>query len=120
MSLEQRSLVAPTSFRPVTEDRLREVVRRIVEAFDPERIILFGSYASGEPTPDSDVDLLVVMEDGERPARRSARIARVLLDIPFPIDILVRTPEEVQHRLRIGDYFIKQVLEQGRSLYERD
>ena len=120
MSLEQRPLVAPTGFPPVTEERLQEVVRRIVEAFDPERIILFGSYVSGAPTPDSDVDLLIVMEDGERPARRSARVARVLLDVPFPIDILVRTPEELQHRLRIGDYFIQEILEQGRALYERD
>nr|HID12342.1 nucleotidyltransferase domain-containing protein [Anaerolineae bacterium] len=120
MAPEQRSPVAPIGFPPVTEERLQEMVQRIVEAFDPERIILFGSYASGEPTPHSDVDLLIVMEDGDRPARRSARIARVLLDVPFPIDILVRTPTELQHRLHIGDYFIQEILERGRVLYERD
>ena len=120
MTTEQQVLVAPTSFTPVTEEQLGQVVQHIVKAFNPERIILFGSYASGEPTPDSDVDLLIVMEDGERPARRSACVARVLLDIPFPIDILVRTPTELQHRLRIGDYFIHEILEQGQVLYERD
>jgi predicted nucleotidyltransferase len=116
----QRSPTAPISFPPVTEEWLQEVARRITETFNPERIILFGSYASGKPTPDSDVDLLIVMEDGERPAQRSARVARVLLDVPFPIDILVRTPEELQHRLHIGDYFIQEILEQGQVLYERN
>ena len=120
MTPGQRSPIAPISLPQVTEERLREVVRRIVEAFDPERIILFGSHAWGEPTPHSDVDLLIVMKDGERPARRSARVARILLDVPFPIDILVRTPTELQHRLRIGDYFIQEILEQGQMLYERD
>jgi len=120
MTSGQQSPVAAIGFPPVTEERLREVVQRIVEAFNPERIIMFGSYARGEPTPHSDVDLLIVMEAGERPARRSARVAHVLLDVPFPIDILVRTPAELQHRLRIGDYFIQEILEQGQMLYERD
>jgi predicted nucleotidyltransferase len=103
-----------------TDQQIGEVARRIVESFSPERIILFGSYAWGQPRPDSDVDLFVVMEDSDRPARRSARIARVLLDVPFPIDILVRTPEELKHRLHIGDYFIREILERGQVLYERD
>jgi len=120
MISEIHSPAAINDFSPVTEEDLQEVVRRIVKTFDPERIVLFGSYASGEPTPDSDIDLLIVMENGERPAQRSARIARVLLDVPFPIDILVRTPEDLQHRLSIGDYFIQEILEQGQVLYERD
>ncbi len=119
---ETNSQKMPISFNSssqVTEARLHEVARRIVEAFDPERIILFGSYASGEPSPDSDVDLLIVMENGEPPARRSARVAHTLLDIPFPIDIIVRTPEELQHRLDIGDYFIQDILDRGQILYEQ-
>ena len=120
MTPRQRAPIAPIGFPPVTEERLQDMVLRVVEAFNPERIILFGSYASGEPTPDSDVDVLIVMEDGERPARRSARVARALLDVPFPIDILVRTPMELQYRLHIGDYFIQEILEQGRVLYERN
>ncbi len=98
---------------------LQEIVRRIVTAFAPDCIILFGSHAWGSPEADSDVDLLIVMGNGERPARRSARVARLLLDVPFPIDILVRTPSEVEHRLRIGDRFIREILEQGIPLYER-
>lgn len=104
----------------ITERQIDEVAQLIAQTFKPERVILFGSYAWGRPTPDSDVDLLIVMEGNDRPARRSARIARALLDVPFPIDILVRTSEEIQHRLCIGDYFIQEIMQRGRVLYERD
>jgi len=101
------------------EGWLQEMVRRIVETFDPQRILLFGSHAYGETGPDSDIDLLVVMESDERPATRSARIASVLSDVPFPMDILVRTPAELHYRLQIGDYFIREILERGKVLYEQ-
>jgi len=106
-------------FPPVTREQLQEVARRIKRAFDPQRILLFGSHAYGKPMPDSDVDLLVVMESNERPAARSTAIAKALLDIPFPMDILVRTPDEIHYRLEIGDYFIREILERGEVLYER-
>jgi predicted nucleotidyltransferase len=120
MMPEQQSPLAPIGFLPVTKEQVRELVQRIVGAFDPERIILFGSYASGKPTPDSDVDLLIVMEDSKRSTQRSTRIAYTLLDMPFPIDILVRTQKELEYRLHIGDYFIQEILEQGQVLYERN
>jgi len=120
MNSDRQTDIAPTGFPLVTEEQLEDVAERIVQALDPDRIVLFGSYARGEPAPASDVDLLVIMEDNERPAQRSARVARVLLDVPFPIDILVRTPEELRYRLRIGDYFIQEILEQGQVLYERN
>ena len=101
------------------EDRLEEVKKRIVETFNPQKIILFGSYAYGQPTPDSDVDILVVMESDDRPVERAAKISRLLRPRPFPMDILVRTPDEIQHRLEIGDQFIREVLEMGRVLYEQ-
>ena len=101
------------------EAQLKEVTNRIVEAFDPQRIILFGSFAYGQPSDDSDVDLLIVMETDERPAVRAMRVSRLLRPRPFPMDILVRTPSEIQHRLKIGDYFIREVLKRGRVLYER-
>jgi len=106
-------------FSQVTEERLQEVVRRIVQEFDPQRVVLFGSYACGEPGPDSDVDLLVVMESDERPAARATRVSRVLRPRLFPMDILVRTPDELRYRLEIGDYFIREIMDHGRVLYER-
>jgi predicted nucleotidyltransferase len=104
---------------PQVEERIAIVTERIVEALDPQRIILFGSYARGESNPDSDVDLLVVMESDERPAARAARVSRLLRPRPFPMDIMVRTPAEIERRLEIGDYFIQEIVEQGRVLYDR-
>lgn len=105
---------------PKVEERLEEIKNRIVEAFNPYQIILFGSQVYGRPDPDSDVDLLIVMESDERPAQRAARVSKLLQPRPFPLDILVRTPEEIEQRLKIGDYFIQEVMERGKILYERD
>ncbi len=119
MADNSHSRGALTDLPPVAREQLQEVVQRIKRACDPQRILLFGSHAYGKPMPDSDVDLLVVMESNERAAARSAAIARALLDIPFPMDILVRTPDEIHYRLEIGDYFIREILERGEVLYER-
>ena len=89
----------------------------MAEEFKPERIVLFGSYARGKPTPDSDVDLLVVMGHRGRPADQSVEI-RLRLRPPFPLDLLVRSPKTVQKRLALGDSFLKEILEKGQVLYE--
>ncbi len=107
-------------FKRVTRRQIRAVVDRIVKFADPDKVILFGSYAYGKPNADSDVDLLVIMESDERPAKRATRIELNLLDVPFPMDILVRTPSEVAQRLEMQDYFIQEITGQGHVLYERD
>jgi len=104
--------------RPVSET-LPEAVQRIAQALQPEKIILFGSYAYGTPTPDSDVDLFVVMETSASGAERSWAVSRLLIPRPFPVDILVRTPQEIEQALEKGDFFIKEIVTQGEVLYER-
>lgn len=94
-------------------------VKRIVETLHPEKIILFGSYAYGTPTPDSDVDLLVVMETTASSADRSWAVSRLMIPRPFPVDILVRTPEEISTALGKSDFFIEEITMQGKKLYER-
>ncbi|MCX7839976.1 MAG: nucleotidyltransferase domain-containing protein [Anaerolineae bacterium] len=107
-------------FKRVTRKQINAVVQRIVQQFNPEKVILFGSYAYGKPNIDSDVDLLVVMESDERPARRTARVLGAILDVKtFPMDLLVRTPQELEHRLAIGDLFMQEVIERGKVLYAR-
>jgi uncharacterized protein len=107
-------------FLPVTDEILAEIVRRIVEKFDPEKIILFGSYAYGRPHQDSDVDLFVVMESSQRQVEREVAVSLLILPRPFPIDVIVRTPEEVEQAIKKGDYFVREILSKGRILYERD
>ena len=113
------SRVTPTGFHTPVADELPEVVERLVSKLCPERIILFGSYAYGRPTPDSDVDLLVILETDASTTERYLAVSRLLYPRPFPVDILVRTPREIEQALKVGDFFIREIVSQGRVLYER-
>lgn len=99
---------------------INAIVQRIVEKFDPERVILFGSYAYGKPHRYSDVDLLVVMDTQERPLAKQLEIARALSPHPFGLDILVYAPQEVTSRLGQGDYFLREIVTRGQVVYERN
>ena len=103
----------------VDETLLREIVRRLVEAIDPERIILFGSRARGDARPDSDIDLLVIKESNEARHRRSIAGYRALGRIPAPADILWRTPGEVEEWAGVSDYVTTRAIREGRLLYEK-
>ena len=111
--------VQPPGFGPVTEEVLAEIVRRIVTALHPEKVILFGSYVYGTPSDDSDVDLLVILNSRARPVDRYLAVSRLLHPRPFPLDILVKTPEEITQALQKGNDFIREIMSQGRVLYER-
>lgn len=105
---------------PLTDALLADITRQIVERFQPDKVVLFGSYAYGEPHIYSDVDLLVVMDSDEPMAKRMMRVAEVA-EVPFlPMDIIVRTPAEIEERLAIGDFFIAEILEKGKVLYQRE
>lgn len=104
---------------PVTEALLQEIAQRIAAEFDPEKVILFGSHASGTPDANSDIDLLVIMEAEGSPSQRAIEVKRVCRPRFVPMDVLVKTPEEVASRLQRGSFFLHQILEQGRVLYER-
>lgn len=106
-------------FRRVTKRQIQWAVDRLVESLQPEKIILFGSYGYGKPNRDSDVDILVIMESEKRWAVRTADAYRAVHGKTFPMDLIVRTPQEIAARLEIGDGFIKAIIERGRILYER-
>jgi uncharacterized protein len=93
-------------------------VRQIVARFDPERVILFGSYAHGRPRPGSDVDLLVIMDTPLREVEQAAAICQGI-EYRFGLDLLVRTPATLARRLALGDQFLREVIERGEVLYER-
>ena len=104
----------------ISREKITGIAKKIAENFNPEKIILFGSYAWGKPDKDSDLDLFVIMESTERPIKRAASLRRVLKDRYVPMDILVRTPDELKHRLNIGDPFIRKILRDGQVIYARD
>lgn len=97
---------------------IRRFAREIVRRFHPDKIILFGSYAYGAPTPDSDVDLLVVMPTRNQ-VEQAVRIDEAIEDRGFPLDLIVRTPKMLQKSLRWGDWFIGDAVTRGRVLYEK-
>jgi len=101
----------------VERRQIRSFVKQVGALFHPNQVILFGSYAYGKPTADSDVDLLVVMAHEGPAAMQAARI-RKRVRAGFPMDLVVRSPSEIRKRLAMGDSFIREVMERGQSLYE--
>ena len=101
----------------VTPGLLREIAQKVVRSFRPINIILFGSYAYGKPTPDSDLDLLIVMESQDRPAERIRKVSDLFDPRPFPMDFVVLTPGEVRHRINGFDPFLEEIFAKGRVLY---
>ena len=102
----------------ITTEAIKNFGDLIAERFSPEKIILFGSYAYGKPDQDSDVDILVIM-----PHLGSTREAAISIknSLPrlFPLDLIVRSPEELRLRIAHNDFFIHEILDRGTILYER-
>lgn len=96
---------------------IQEVARRIAVQFHPRRIILFGSHAYGTPRPESDLDLLIVMDTDLRESEQALRIRQHLKPM-FSIDLLVYTPSRLRQRLAWGDSFLREITERGIILYE--
>jgi predicted nucleotidyltransferase len=101
----------------VAMNKIAEFGRQVGVQFNAQRVILFGSYAKGAVTADSDVDLLVIVPFEGRSVDQSVKI-RLKLRPSFPVDIIVRTPEKVRQRIEMGDDFMREIVEKGKILYE--
>ena len=122
MTLSIKTDVQPTGFPPVSKT-LPQAIKRIVSELKPEKIILFGSYAYGNPTPDSDVDLFVVIETNGKNLEMYRAVSKLLDPRQFPVDIIITTPKEVAAALRGGadnGFFIREIFKKGKVLYDRD
>jgi predicted nucleotidyltransferase len=104
--------------RRVPDEAIAEVIRHIAERYQPERLILFGSYAYGDPRPESDVDLLVVMNTDLRESEQAVQILQSV-EHHFGLDLIVRTPASLERRLALGDPFLREIVERGKVVYER-
>ena len=96
----------------------QQIVKSL-KKYNPEKIILFGSYAWGKPTASSDVDILVVKKSKLPKRFRITRVEKFLSHLPYPVDVIVYTPEELEKRRKMGDFFINLILKKGRILYEK-
>lgn len=99
--------------------RIENLTSRIVREFKPEKVILFGSHAYGSPSKDSDVDILVILRFTGKPVRKAIEI-RNSLNANVPLDLIVRTPEQVSERIAQNDSFMREIIERGRTLYAVD
>lgn len=98
---------------------LNEAVQKLTRDYHPEKIILYGSYAYGHPTPDSDIDLLIVRETDKKRVDRFVEVNRMLYRPGRRVSIspLVYTPHEIEQRVSLGDDFIREILTRGHVLY---
>ena len=105
----------------ISQRQIETYAADVARRFEPLKIVLFGSYAYGDPTDDSDVDLMVIMPKGPDGVRNRDKALAIDLAIPasFPLDLLVRDPEEIAWRLEEGDCFLDDVFSKGRVLYEK-
>lgn len=102
--------------------QIKKQVNNIINSilpFKPERVILFGSHAWGKPKKDSDFDLFIIKRTKENPSKRAYRVRQCLNNINEAFDILVFTPQEVQKRIVVNDFFIQDILSKGKVIYEK-
>jgi len=102
-----------------TMEEIQSVVDDIVKQFYPDKIILFGSYAYGQPTKDSDIDLMVIMSFEGRAIEKALEIKRAI-HMPFPCDLIAKTPDEVSKRYQEYDPITRSAVNKGIILYERN
>ncbi|HKZ41845.1 MAG TPA: nucleotidyltransferase domain-containing protein [Candidatus Hodarchaeales archaeon] len=102
-----------------TKTELKKIVRQVVDAYRPEKIILFGSYAYGRPDADSDLDLLIIKKTSERFIERWINVRQIVSDPKrsIPFEPIVLTPDELKERLAIGDQFLEEIIKKGEVLY---
>ena len=102
------------------KDMILEIVDKLRREYQPSKIILFGSYAYGQPDRDSDIDLLIIKDTHERPIDRRVAVAGIASDPRrlIPLETIVLTPKEVRERLEIGDQFLREILDKGEVLHE--
>lgn len=98
-------------------DSIRKITEKIIKSLSPQKVILFGSYAYGDVTFDSDVDLLIILDTKLKGAERQRAVSRLIQPRPFPVDIIVRTPEEILASHQRVDPFLNEILEKGIVIY---
>lgn len=119
MALPRQTRTRPRGFPPVAKT-LPPAIERLVSELKPEKIILFGSYAYGMPTPDSDVDLLIVMRTRAKAIDRYVAVSNILHPREFPVDIIVKTPKELRDAAgKKSNFFLREIMAKGKVLYER-
>lgn len=105
-------------YQLLLEEETRKIVQILKSNYNPEKIILFGSLVDGRAGKGSDIDLVIIKQTKEDPWTRTSKVDR-FIEHNMPVEFLVYTPEEIEERLKMNDFFVKEVIEKGEVLYER-
>jgi len=102
-----------------SRDIIQTILQRLIDRYAPQKVVLFGSYAYGEPDEDSDIDLLIIKDTPDRFIDRWVTVHRILTGThrSLPLEPVVLTPQELEKRLAAGDQFIAEILDKGKVLY---
>lgn len=106
------------NLKAIYKKEIKKIIQQIKEKYNPEKIILFGSFAYGQIEEDSDVDLVVIKKTKERFVQRLMKVAGMIKS-SLGTDILVYTPQEWREALKEEDYFIKEIAQKGKVVYVR-
>jgi hypothetical protein len=120
MSLRIEALFTAMSSAELFKKEAKRSVEKIKALYKPEKIFVFGSYASGKLTADSDLDFFIIKKTTKSRRERQRDVSRILIDRQVPIDILVFTPAETERRRKIGDPFILDILNSGKLVYAKE
>lgn len=101
------------------EEKIPEIREGIVKEINPEKVVLFGSYAWGTPTADSDVDLFIVKDTQKNIFERNREVGRIVFGNKIAIDVLVYTPKQLERREKMGDPFVRKIIGTGKIVYEQ-
>ncbi len=104
----------------ITEEEINGVVEKIIKGYNPEKIILFGSYSAGNPNENSDIDLFVVKDTDKPRPERTIELRKMLYGSKLPIDLIVYNQKEIDEKIKNKYSFVNEVLETGRVMYERN
>lgn len=111
--------IIPTGSTKSVPESLYDALQRIILCEDIVKVVVFGSYAYGEPTPDSDVDILVIIDDRASHKETLLKITRLFRPRLFPLNLILRTPDEINFSMENNDFFIKEIILRGVTIYEK-
>jgi uncharacterized protein len=103
----------------IAKDKIAEIIKKIAIGYNPDKIILFGSYAIGNSNDDSDLDLFIIKDSDLPRPQRTAQVRKMLYGSMIPMDLIVYTPEEIEESKGNKFSFVFKVLNTGKTLYER-
>ncbi|MCX6272954.1 MAG: nucleotidyltransferase domain-containing protein [Bacteroidetes bacterium] len=103
----------------IGKEKISEIVNKIASGYNPDKIILFGSYATGNPNEDSDLDLFVIKDSDLPRPQRTMQVRKMLYGSMIPIDLIVFTPKEIDESRNNKFSFVYEILTTGKTLYER-